>query len=218
VSYVSVMQGRSGFGEIDALRRMKRGVLYLFIAWLIMVVAVATVFTSFIVSIPGFIRGAGGPPSFTSIPPGVVVALVLFIIGVVIALVGFYVEFIPGVTGLARVRSEFSTPAQLIRLGYIVGLLLVLIGIPLILVIMGVFVILIGAVFILIGFIGVIILCFKLNDVYSNTLYLVAGILFIIGLFIPILAVIAWILLYAGLGSTVRKLQSTTPSLATQPV
>jgi len=83
---------------------------------------------------------------------------------------------------------------------------------------MGVFVILIGAVFILIGFIGVIILCFKLNDVYSNTLYLVAGILFIIGLFIPILAVIAWILLYAGLGSTVRKLQSTTPSLATQPV
>jgi len=137
---------------------------------------------------------------------------------VVIALVGFYVEFIPGVTGLARVRSEFSTPAQLIRLGYIVGLLLVLIGIPLILVIMGVFVILIGAVFILIGFIGVIILCFKLNDVYSNTLYLVAGILFIIGLFIPILAVIAWILLYAGLGSTVKKLQSTTPSPATQPV
>lgn len=208
MSYVSVMQGRSGFGEIDALRRMRRGVLYLLIAWLIMVVAVATVFTSFIVSIPGFIR-VRGPPSFTSILPGVVVALVLLVIGVVIALVGFYVEFIPGVTGLARVRSEFSTPAQLIRLGYIVGLLLVLIGIPLILVVIGVFVILVGMVFLIIGFIGVVILCFKLNDVYSNTLYLVAGILFIVGIFIHILEVLAWILLYIALGKTIRKLEAT---------
>lgn len=217
MSYVSIVQGRSGFGEIDALRRMKRGVLYLFIAWLIFDIAGAIVITGLFSGLSGFIRGGRGLPSIT-ILPGVVSALVLLLIGVVIALVGFYMEFIPGVTSLAGVRSEFSTPAQLIRLGYIVGLLLVLIGIPLILVIMGVFVILIGAVFILIGFIGVIILCFKLNDVYSNTLYLVAGILFIIGLFIPILAVIAWILLYAGLGSTVKKLQSTTPSPATQPV
>jgi len=69
VSYVSVMQGRSGFGEIDALRRMRRGVLYLLIAWLIMVVAVATVFTSFIVSIPGFIRGAGARPALLVFHP-----------------------------------------------------------------------------------------------------------------------------------------------------
>ncbi|MCC6058185.1 MAG: hypothetical protein LM568_04635 [Desulfurococcaceae archaeon] len=42
-------------------------------------------------------------------------------------------------------------------------------------------------------------------------LYLVAGILFIIGIFIPILNAISFILLYVALGDTMEKL-STTPT------
>jgi len=51
-------------------------------------------------------------------------------------------------------------------------------------------------------------LCFKLNDFEKNSLYLAAGILFLIGIIFPILDFVAWILLYIALGESLRKANS----------
>ncbi|MEM1745956.1 MAG: hypothetical protein QXZ45_03895 [Candidatus Nezhaarchaeales archaeon] len=63
----------------------------------------------------------------------------------------------------------------------------------------------VGYILLILGYVGVIILCFKLNEVEQNTLYLVAGIMFIIAIFISIVGFVAWILLYVALGDSIRK-------------
>ena len=75
-----------------------------------------------------------------------------------------------------------------------------------------------GLAFLLIGFIGLIIGCFKLRDSFQETLFLVAGILFIVAMvliFVPatsavawILHIIAWIMIYTASGSSIHKLQT----------
>jgi hypothetical protein len=62
----------------------------------------------------------------------------------------------------------------------------------------GVIIAVVGLILLLIGFIGLIILMFKLRDDLKDDLFLVAGILFIIGIFVPILTIIAWVLVYVG--------------------
>ncbi len=210
MSDIAIPQSPRSLEEINALQRMKKGVLLVFIAWIFLGISILVGITS--------ILAMGAMDGLEGLVAGDVALVVLIIVGVIIALIGLYREFIPGVKNLADIYPEFSTAAKLIRIGYIGGLILLLIGAILTLVLIGLLIIVIGLILVFLGTIGVIILCFKLKDKYQDTLYLVAGVLFIIGLFIPILAVIAWILLYAGLGSTVRKLQSTTPSPATQPV
>ncbi|MDH5815874.1 MAG: hypothetical protein QE164_03655 [Candidatus Nezhaarchaeota archaeon] len=63
----------------------------------------------------------------------------------------------------------------------------------------------VGYILLILGYVGVIILCFKLNEVEQNTLYLVAGIMFIIAIFISIVGFVAWILLYVALGDSIKN-------------
>ncbi|MEO3993597.1 MAG: DUF973 family protein, partial [Desulfurococcaceae archaeon TW002] len=135
---------------------------------------------------------------------------ILVIIGAIIALIGFYFKFIPGVRDLAKANPEFSTASLLIRIGYIWGLILIIVGIILTIFVVGIFMLVVGLILLFIGFVGIIVLCFKLKDVYQNSLYLAAGIFFILSIFITLAGLIGWILTYIALGDTIRKLQTQT--------
>jgi uncharacterized membrane protein len=95
-----------------------------------------------------------------------------------------------------------------------------IVGALTLIILVGLFIIIIAAILLLIGYIGLIILGFKLNELEKNTLYLVAAILFIIGIFIGIASFVGWILLYVALGDSIRKATgapSTAPAGYPQP-
>ncbi len=73
-------------------------------------------------------------------------------------------------------------------------------------------------IFLLIGNIGLILLCFKLHDRFKDALYMVAGILFIIGIFVGgVVSFVGWILLYVALGKTIASLRSQQAYITPQP-
>lgn len=190
-----------------ALQRMRDGILFMIIAWIFLGVGImATIFTMF----AAWSLVSGG---WVGALARLGVGLAVLVVGAILALVGLYGKFIPGLNELARTDPEFSTVSFFVTIGYVGGLILLLVGVILTLLIIGIFIVLVGLVLLVIGYVGMIILCFKLNDAYVNTLYVVAGTLFILGILFPILDVVAWILLYVALGDTIRKTQ-TPPTQA----
>jgi len=140
---------------------------------------------------------------------GSFVAAIVRLVGVVIAFIAFYSYLRPGALMLREADQRYSTAATLIDIGYFWGLILFIIGIPLSLIVIGIVLLIIGRILLLIGGIGVIILAFNLHDTEKNTLYLVAGILFIIGIFVDLLTPIAWILMYIALGKSIARYTSS---------
>lgn len=213
-TYVTTQQS----AEVEALQRMRDGVLLVFIGWIFLGLGILLVAGSVFAGVMGGLMGGAG--GLGAAIAGLVGALVLVLVGAVISLVGIYSKFVPGSGDLARADPEFSTAATLIKVGYVWGLILLIVGAILAIVVVGVFIALVGYILMILGFIGTIVLCFKLNDKYANTLYLVAGILFILGILFAIMGVIAWILLYVALGETIRRLRTqqvpTTQSFLTQ--
>ncbi len=206
---------------IEALKKMRHAILFFLVSWVPGTIGSIIVFSSF----PMFMYGVSNLPAVFG------VGIALLVIGSIIWFIGLFAKFIPGVSDLASASPEFSTASSLIKIGHVLGLILLIIGsILFIIVIIGamsimfigisilvgigsilyiLYIFIVGVIFILIGSIGIIILCFKLNDKYRrNTLYLIAGILFIIGILIPVLDLVAWILLYVALGNTIRELQT----------
>jgi len=195
---------------IEAFQKIRMAALLLIIGSLIMGVGAAgsmlSMFTAF--GARGFEGVARG------IIAGALTATIVALIGAVISLIAIYAYLRPGALELSKADQRYSTASKLINIGYLWGLILIIIGLPLTLIIIGIPIFIIGVILFLIGHIGVILLSFNLNDAEKNVLYLVAGILFIIGLFINILSFIAWILMYVALGESIRRLESQPP---TQP-
>ncbi len=212
MSYVTTPPSAPSTSVVSALQRMRKGALMVLIAWIFLGVGFTIMIGGVFAAIMRGLVGGGGLIAALS---GLVLGIALIVVGAIIALIGFYTDFIPGTGSLAQVNPEFSTASSLIRIGYLWGLILSLVGAILTLLIVGIFILIIGFVFLLIGFIGIIILCFKLNDEYSNALYLIAGIFFILNIFLGFLGIVAWILLYVALGETIKKLQA--PAGPTQP-
>lgn len=192
---------------VEAFSRMRSGALLMIIGALLAGLGLLMLFP--LTMVAGFGFGPGGPfgrePDLGAVLASLLAVLVLILIGAVISLVGMYAKFIPGTSRLAQINPEFSTASTLIKIGYLVGLILMIIGALTLIILVGFFLIVIAAIFMFIGAIGLIILCFKLNDLEKNSLYLVAGILFIIGIFIGIASFIAWILMYVALGHSISK-------------
>jgi hypothetical protein len=209
MSYVSTPPTTPSTDVVRAFQKMRRGVLYVLIAWVFLGVGFTIMVGGLFVTV---MRAAVGGGALIAALSGLILGLALIVIGAIIALVGFYADFIPGADDLARVNPDFSTASSLIRIGYIWGLILCLVGAILTIVI----ILLIGYVFLLIGFIGIMIMCFKLNEIYGNVMYLIAGIFFILSIFIPFLGIVSWVLLYVALGETIRK--SQTSAGPTQPL
>ncbi|MCC6016524.1 MAG: DUF973 family protein [Desulfurococcaceae archaeon] len=206
---VSITTGNSLLKE--ALEDMRSGALLLIVGWFLVGIAVAGgPFTILRV----ITRGARGVGGILVTGFEVLLMLILVLLGVIIMFIGFFWKFISGTQKLAQADKRFRTASQLVGL-YRWGLVLALISIILAVTIVGLIIAIplaiVTLILFLLGSIGLIILSFNLNEVYKNILYLVAGILFIIGIFIPILNAISFILLYVALGDTMEKL-STTPT------
>jgi hypothetical protein len=211
-------QVTSRAGYVDAYRKMKEGTLYLIIAFLLIGSGViATLLAYFPVSRPSVAVGLGLRASEALASIAVLLSLLaVLVIGGIVGLVGLWGKFVPGVRRLAELNPEFETSSTLIYIGLLWGIVLMMIGAVLLIVVVGVFILLAGWILTIIGYVGLLILGLKLNDLEKNPLYLVAGILFIVGIFVPILDFIAWILLYAALGESIRKAE-VTPAAPTSP-
>ncbi|MEM1961297.1 MAG: DUF973 family protein [Sulfolobales archaeon] len=212
MSLVVFTASQAELRPVSALIKMRDGLLLQLIGWVLLSISIMFIAIGFIAAMPARISQPISPSvsMWRTALGWVIASLALLFIGAIIALIGFYAKFVPGVGELARARPEFSTASSLIKVGYIGGLVLLAIGAVLLIVIVGVILILVGLVFLVVGHIGVAILCFKLNDAYRNSLYLAAGIILLVSIVFPILGVISWILLYIALGDTISKLQ--TPS------
>ena len=203
---------------VEAFESMRRGALYLIIAWLLIGLGLMSVIASFFTSLSLGFHGGGG------LLGSLVALVIVLVIGVIIALIGLWGNFIPGVKRLAEVRPKFKTSATVIRVGLFYGLILILIGALLAFVLIGIPIMIIGAILVLLGDIGLIILSFKLNETEKNALYLATGILFIISIFVGLAGFIAWILLYIALGESAKKAKQApltpapTPSTVIPPV
>ncbi len=200
---------------VGAFTKMRQGLLYILIGWVLLGISLVVVAAG-VFAAAGPHMGAPLGRVFVPVIGALISALALILIGGVLALVGFYLKFIPGTSDLARVNSEFSTSTKLIKLGYVWGLVVVLVGAAFLpfLTFFGFAVIILGGIIIILGNVGMVVLCLKLNNVEGDSLYLISGILLIAGILLPILVVVGLILLYIALGDSVRKhsaVQKPTP-------
>jgi len=213
---------------IEGLRMIKEGALFVIIGSLIIsIVSVALVFTipfsAFPIqhpaqpSIPhiiGPIRCKVVIPIFYMNTFGTLgfFSLITLIIGVLIgaglSLYGLYGKIIPGAERLATADSRYSTAHSLLKIGYLGGLGLLIIGVLTLKIIIGIFFIILAMILLLIGKIGIALITFKLNEDYDESMMLIAGILFIIGIFIGFAEFIAWILVYVGIDSVIQKAET----------
>ncbi len=209
--------------EIGALRTLRSGFLYLLVAVVMSTVAVSV----------GFVSIPHGASASAGVVGAVVLLLVLLLFAVGIALYAIFGKIRPGMRQLSEVDNGFRicyTGTTLM----LVGLVIMVLGLIVLaavfaaasssaviggLALFGVFVI--GAIIALIGNILTFVVgAFKLHSRYQNSLYMVAGILFVIGIILMflglggILTAVGYILMYMALGDTINKLNTATATPA----
>jgi magnesium-transporting ATPase (P-type) len=189
--------------EIAALEDIKSFSLLGIIATLILGVGLFAVFFS------GFTSVLSSPHVglFAAIGT-VILAIIVIVIGAIIYLIALF-KLRSGYMKIRNIDPSFGisyTGTTLI----LIGLILLIIGAILTLVIVGIFLVIIGAILLFIGeILALIVGAFKLNGRYNETLFLVAGILFIIGIFISIFTFIGMILFYIATNNVLNRLRKT---------
>ena len=184
----------------EGLGLIKDAALYMIIGALLMGTAIISIFPATI---------SPSPLKIPAILFSSIITIAAILIGAIIALLGVYIRLLPGASSLADYSERYSTAASLIKIGYLWGLILILVGIITLVVIVGIFFVIIGFILLFIGKIGLIILMFKLNDEFRDSKFLIAGILFILGIFVSLLDLIGWILVYIGAGEAIKRLEAT---------
>jgi hypothetical protein len=225
--------------EILALRKLRSGFLYLLVAVIAGTVAALAGLLSIIAAF-GFMAAAPrGPSAFAGVIGAVVTLFILLLVAVGIALYAIFGKIRPGMRQLSEIDNGFRichTGTTLM----LVGLVIMVLGI---IVVVAVFaaassspgtirgaliggltifgVLLIGIIIGLIGHIMTFVVgAFKLHSRYQNSLYMVAGILFVVDIILMflglggILSAVGYILMYMALGDTINKLSTATASLA----
>jgi hypothetical protein len=227
--------------EISALKTLRGGFLYLLVAVIVGIVdALAGLFS--IIAALGFMPAAPHKhPAFAGVIGAVAIVLVLSLVAVGIVLYAIFGKIRPGMRQLSEVDNGFRicyTGTTLMLVGLIIvalGLIVlvaafatadsspeakgvtVLSGLALTLEVL-----LIGGIIAFIGNILTFVVgAFKLHSRYQNSLYMAAGILFILDIalflvgFPGILSLVGYILMYIALGDTINKL-STAAATPTQ--
>ena len=228
--------------EIGALRTLRSGFLYLLVAVIVGVVAVLAGLISIIAAFGFMAAVPHGPSAFAGIVGAEFLLLVLSLVAVGIALYAIFGKIRPGMRQLSEVDNGF-------RISYtgttlmLVGLLILVLGI---IVVVAMFaaagsspetmrsavigdltlsgVLLIGGIIGLIGYILTFVVgAFKLHNRYQNSLYMAAGILYVIDILLMflgfgviggILSAVGDILMYIALGDTINKLSTATTTPA----
>lgn len=131
---------------------------------------------------------------------------VLIVIGAFLLLVAVYAYLLGAVRDLRDYDEiSFGTSYSLVRIGYIVGLILIAVGALTLIIFVGFFLMILGFILLFIGKLGLIIALFKLHDKFKESLFIVSGILYIVGIFIQILNFVSAILLYFACDSVMKK-------------
>ncbi len=222
--------------EISALETLRSGFLYLLVAVIVGIVAALAGLLSIIAAI-GFMPAAPhGPSAFAGVISAVVFLLVLSLVAVGIVLYAIFGKIRPGMRQLSEVDSGFricytGTTLMLVGLVILVLGLIVLAAVfaaagfsPEALrgtvvsgLILALGVLLIGGIIGLIGHIMTFVVgAFKLHGKYQNSLYMVAGILFVVDIALllvgisGILTLVGYILMYIALGDTINRLSTAT--------
>jgi hypothetical protein len=188
----------------------------------------------------GFVAAAPhGPSAFAGVIGAVATLLILLLVAVGIALYAIFGKIRPGMRQLSEIDDGFRisyTGTTLI----LVGLVIMVLGL---IVVVAVFaaagsspetmrgaviggltlfgVLVIGAIIALIGNILTFVVgAFKLQSRYQNSLYMAAGILFVIDVALllvgssGILTLVGYVLMYIALGDTINKLSTAAPTPA----
>jgi len=137
----------------------------------------------------------------------VITMFVVLVVGAILALYALFGKLLPATSRLKNLDPEFGTSETLIKIGFLVGLLLLVMGVVTAIVFIGIPLIFAAKIMLIIGLIGIAIMCFKMNSRFGSTTFLIAGILFILSIIVPILDFIAWILVYVESGTLIEKLQ-----------
>ncbi|NPA99640.1 MAG: DUF973 family protein [Crenarchaeota archaeon] len=141
----------------------------------------------------------------------------LIIVGFILVLVALYMHVVPSFEMLRDYKpEEYGTAATLVRIGYVWGAILIILGILTLIILIGVVLLLIGLILVLLGEIGLIIGMFKINEETGESMFMVAGILFIIGLFVPFLSFISWVLIYVAIDTAIARYKGKIGPASTQ--
>lgn len=241
---------------VEALSRIRTGALLMIIASLISGISSLVVPT---IPLPRFFGFRDIYSLITHLLTSLAISLALGFIAFVLVLVAIYAMLVPGAKKLAQANPGYSTASKLMSVGYVWGVVVSVIALVMIVVgvIMllpwlaaggyigglGVFALLgisgllglVGLVLLIIGFVGFLVLVFRLYDLEKNILYLVAGVLFIVGTVVPMVfsialmpmrittfahtvllliawipIPIAWVLMYVALGQSIEGYKSQT--------
>lgn len=211
---------------VQGLKRLRRASLLNVVSSLTMGIGLITL----LVASFGF--GASRPSAdgfkiLASTLIGLTAALAVLIVGGILALVATYAYLLPAFSSLKKYDSlSFSTPASLIKIGYLGGLLAVVTGVFAIiagtaasiatvlqgsfaalgLIVIGIVIAIIGFIMFIVGEIGLIVGLFKLNDRFRDSTFLAAAIMFIVGFFVIITTFVGWILVYVASGAALNRI------------
>jgi len=226
--------------EISALRTLRSGFLYLLVAVIVGVIAVLAGLLSIIAAIAFMSAAPHGPSAFAEVVSAVALLLVLSLVAVGIVLYAIFGKIRPGMRQLSEVDNGFRicyTGTTLMLVGLVIlalGLIVLaavfaaagfspeaLRGTVVSGLILALGVLLIGGIIAFIGNILTFVVgAFKLHGKYQNSLYMAAGILFVVDIamslvgFSGILTLVGYILMYIALGDTINRLSTaaTTPA------
>ncbi len=224
--------------EISALRTLRDGFLYLLIAVIVGIVAALAGLLSIIAAI--VLKAAAPHGPFAGVVGAVAFLLVLSLVAVGMALYAIFGKIRPGMRQLSEIDNGFhisytGTTLMLVGLAILVLGLIVLAavfaaagfspeahrGTVVSGLILALGVLLIGGIIAWIGnILTFVVSAFTLHSRYQNSLYMAAGILFILDIalflvgFSGILSLVGYILMYIALGDTINKLSTAAPTPA----
>ncbi len=214
----------------DGMRKLKTAALLQIIAWILVTAAVIIGYSSILAVLGMSMSGSlehDIPPDVMrhlGIATGALAGLVIAgLAGFVLVIVATYGYLLPASSRFAEFdREKYGTVSTLLKVGYLGGLLTVIGGIAaavvgvlarlLGFVLVGLIIAVVGLILFIVGYIGLILLMFKLREDTGDDTFLVAGILFIIGIFVSLLAVVAWILVYVAAKPEARPVRGPTYS------
>jgi len=191
------------------LGKLKNAALFLLLPVILVLIGVSIIIT-------GLLTGR----SLAVITAGIASVLIVVFLGLLLKLIAVYGYLIPAYSSFREYDpAKFETPAKLVKIGYVAGLLIMIIGVALMVtgalsktpasLMTGIAITIIGTIFYIIGYIGLIIGMFRLKELTNEGKFEIAGIFFILGLFIAILQLIGWVLTYLGAKNAINKLSQT---------
>ncbi len=189
---------------IDAMGKLKEAALLMIIGNILISIGAVSIFPAVITGFHGLTIG--------------LISGAVAIVGLIIILIALYMHVVPSFELLRSYKPRlYGTAATLVRIGYVWGAILLIIGIITLIIIIGAVMLIIGLILLLLGKIGIIIGMFQVNSEIGESMFLVAGILFLIGLFVPFLSFIGWIIVYTAADSAVARYMEKTEMQPRQP-